>query len=166
MRIFFMQKHSMISFSAHETDVNVISWNRLTMYMLASGGDDGHLKVWDLRTLSKDAGTADPVANFAHHKGPITSVEWSPHEASMISTTSSDNTLGIWDLAVERDPEEEAALAPETNVAAPEDLPPQLLFVHAGQKDMKESHWHGQIPGMIVSTALDGFNVFKPANIE
>ena len=161
---FFLQKKSMITFKAHDADVNVISWNRLTMYMLASGGDDGNMKVWDLRTLSQSPATPDPVANFSHHKGPITSIEWCPYDASMLSTTSSDDTLGVWDLALERDPEEEAALA-ESNVAAPENLPAQLLFVHAGQKDMKESHWHRQIPGMIISTALDGFNIFKPANV-
>ena len=158
---------SMITFKAHDADVNVISWNRQTMYMLASGGDDGHMRVWDLRNLSQQTqGTeATPVANFTLHKGPITSIEWCPYEASMLSTTSSDDTLAIWDLALERDPEEEAALAPDTNVAAPEDLPAQLLFVHAGQKDMKEAHWHRQIPGMLISTALDGFNILKPSNI-
>ena len=157
---------AMITFMAHDTDVNVISWNRQTMYMLASGGDDGTMRVWDLRTMSQAQETpSPPVANFSHHKGPVTSIEWCPYEASMLTTTSSDDTLAVWDLALERDPEEEAALAPDTNVATPEDLPPQLLFVHAGQKDMKEAHWHGQIPGMILSTASDGFNIFKPYNV-
>lgn len=41
--------------------------------------------------------------------------------------------------------EEEAALAPETNALAPDNLPPQLLFVHSGQTDMKEMHWHPQV---------------------
>jgi ribosome assembly protein RRB1 len=73
--------------------------------------------------------------------------------------------MQVWDLALERDPEEEAALAAAGNADAPEDLPAQLLFLHAGQQDLKEAHWHAQIPGLIASTAGDGFNVFKASNM-
>ena len=92
-------------------------------------------------------------------------MEWSPFEGAVLATGSADGTVGIWDLSVERDPEEEAALGQQGNAAAPADLPPQLLFIHAGQTDIKEVHWHPQIPGMIVSTAREGFNAFKPSNV-
>lgn len=36
---------------AHESDVNVISWNKGTSYLLISGGDEGQIKAWDLRNV-------------------------------------------------------------------------------------------------------------------
>lgn len=50
----------MMRVMAHEADVNVISWNHATSYMLASGGDDGTLRIWDLRNFKP----ADFVAHF------------------------------------------------------------------------------------------------------
>ncbi|KAI7987621.1 Glutamate-rich WD repeat-containing protein 1 [Camellia lanceoleosa] len=153
------------SIKAHNADVNVISWNRLASCMLSSGCDDGTFSIRDLRLL-KDGDSV--VAHFEYHKQPITSIEWSPHEASTLAVASSDNQLTIWDLSLERDEEEEAEFKAKTReeVNVPSDIPPQLLFVHQGQKDLKELHWQSQIPGMIISTAADGFNILMPSNVE
>ena len=36
----------------HEgSDVNVLNWNRISSFLLLSGGDNGGIKVWDLRNL-------------------------------------------------------------------------------------------------------------------
>ncbi|KAF2553986.1 hypothetical protein F2Q68_00033516 [Brassica cretica] len=134
--------------------------------MLASGSDDGTFSIHDLRVI-KD-GDKDKVAHFEYHKHPITSIEWSAHESSTLAVSSGDNQLTIWDLSLEKDEEEEAEFKAQTKeqVNTPQDLPPQLLFVHQGQKDLKKLHWHNQIPGMIVSTAADGFNVLMLYNIQ
>jgi ribosome assembly protein RRB1 len=67
----------------------------------------------------------------------------------------------LWDLAVEQDDDETGtAMGPEE-----ENVPPQLLFVHQGQNDVKEVHWHPQMPGTVISTASDGFNIFKTISV-
>ena len=53
--------------------MNVISWNTTATYLLASGGDDGSFKVWDLRKMMKDP-SATPITDITWHSAPITSI--------------------------------------------------------------------------------------------
>jgi ribosome assembly protein RRB1 len=46
------EKACMLTTNAHNTDVNVISWNH-SEPLLVSGADDGSLKIWDLRQFGK-----------------------------------------------------------------------------------------------------------------
>ncbi|KAJ3721622.1 WD40-repeat-containing domain protein [Lentinula raphanica] len=142
---------------AHESDVNVISWNKGTSYLLVSGGDEGAIKVWDLRNIQKKgsaSATPTPIASFNWHKGPITSLEWHPSDPSTFAASSADGIVSLWDLAVEQDDDE------MNETSDTKDIPPQMLFNHH-QKDVKELHWHPQIPGTVISTGADGFDVFS-----
>ncbi|KAB0398433.1 hypothetical protein E2I00_014821, partial [Balaenoptera physalus] len=142
--------------TAHDGDVNVISWSRREPFLL-SGGDDGALKVWDLRQFK----SGSPVATFKQHVAPVTSVEWHPQDSGVFAASGADNQITQWDLAVERDPEAGDA---ETDPALA-DLPQQLLFVHQGETALKELHWHPQCPGLLVSTAQSGFTVFRTISV-
>ena len=97
------------------------------------------------------------VALFKHHTAPITSVEWHPADSTVFAAAGSDHQITLWDLAVERDSDMTGAAEPA--------VPPQLLFIHQGQTDIKELHWHPQIPGTIVSTAQSGFNIFRTISV-
>jgi ribosome assembly protein RRB1 len=99
------------------------------------------------------------VAAYSWHEGPITSIEWHPTEDSIFAAAGADDQVTLWDLAVEHDEDESGAMEEDNSI------PPQLLFVHQGQKDVKEVHWHPQIPGTVISTASDGFNVFKTISV-
>ncbi|KAM9309405.1 glutamate-rich WD repeat-containing protein 1 [Pholidichthys leucotaenia] len=138
---------------AHSSDINVISWNKTEPFLL-SGGDDGLLKVWDLRQFK----TGQPMANFKQHSAPITSVEWNPTDSSMFAASGADDVVSQWDLSVE-------SCDAAARVAEIKDLPPQLLFLHQGQSEVKEIHWHPQMPGVMISTALSGFNVFRTISV-
>uniref|UniRef100_A0A1L8DX10 Glutamate-rich WD repeat-containing protein 1 n=1 Tax=Nyssomyia neivai TaxID=330878 RepID=A0A1L8DX10_9DIPT len=141
---------------AHASDINVISWNR-NEPLIVSGGDDGVLHVWDLRTFTSKT----PIATFKHHTNYISTVEWHPTDSSVLASGGADNQIALWDLSVERD----AALEEEEAADDLKNLPPQLLFIHQGQQDIKELHWHPQLPGVILSTANSGFNIFRTISV-
>ena len=147
-----------ISVTVSKTDVNVLSWSQQTPHLLATGAEDGEWAVWDLRQwkplsnakANDNNSTPKPVASFNFHKEQITSLEWHPTDDSIVAVAAGDNTLTLWDLAVELDDEE------SRDTADVKDVPPQLLFVHF-MENVKECHWHPQIPGMVVGTGAGGF---------
>jgi ribosome assembly protein RRB1 len=124
-----------------------------------------HASLFHSRTSTP---APSPVASFTWHSAPITSIEWHPTEDSVFVASGADEQVTLWDLSVEQDDDEAGAGTKEILNAQGQklkDVPPQLLFVHQGQTDVKEVHWHPQLPGAVVSTAADGFNIFKTISV-
>jgi ribosome assembly protein RRB1 len=171
------RKSVVVAPEAHDGDINVMSWNTSasSSYLVLTGGDEGGLKVWDLRNMkpsksSTSAGKSTPVASFNWHKSPITSVEWHPTEDSCFAASSADDSVTLWDLSVELDDEErgqtvQQMVTKDGRKDLTAQVPPQLLFVHQGQKEIKEIHWHPQIPGTVISTSLDNFAIFRTISV-
>jgi ribosome assembly protein RRB1 len=148
-----------VTIDAHASDVNVLSWNTKRAFFLLSGADDGQFCVWDLRSIREENGrktVSKPKYAFSWHSSAITSVEWNPNDDSTFAVASEDHSISIWDLSLSTD---------KTSVQGL-DIPSQLMFVHHGQDYIKEVHWHKQIPGVLISTAADGFNILMPYNIQ
>jgi ribosome assembly protein RRB1 len=71
----------------------------------------------------------------------------------VLAVSSADNKLTLWDFSVEVD---------ESQANTYDDIPPQLMFLHQGQNNMKELRFHPYFKEMIVTTAEDSYNIFKP----
>ena len=114
-----------MSFLAHDCDVNVISWNTTSKFLLASGDDKGEFSIWDLRMLKPSAkGTAsdfDSITRIRWHSDAITSLQFEPFEDSVLAVSSADNKVSLWDFSVEVD-----------DAQQDDDIPPQLMFLHQG----------------------------------
>lgn len=164
----------------HPCDVNVISWNSLTNHLLASGADDGVFATWDLRTWSSltvsqggrsgaDLSPPTPIYASNWHQGPITSIEWSPHDSTILAVAGADDQVTIWDLSIE---ESDNNTSTETTNGEESlmtqdgrPVPKQLLFIHQGQSEIKELHWNAHLSGVLLTTALTGFNIFKTISV-
>jgi len=137
-----------ILFKAADCDVNVISWDSLKPEQIASGSDDGAIRIWDQRYVK----SGEPVAEIQWHTEQITSIQFQPFEESVLAVASADNRLSIWDFSVE----------PEEKKKDQDDLPDQMIFLHQGQEDIKELRHHPYMSDIIISTAASGFNILKP----
>lgn len=80
----------------------------------------------------------------------------------MLAVTSADNKMSLWDFSVEVD---EADQALQANEELGMQIPPQMMFLHQGQRNIKELRFHPQYSCLMATTAEDSFNVFRP-NLE
>jgi ribosome assembly protein RRB1 len=84
--------------NCHTSDINVIDWNTVETSHIASGADDGSVKVWDLRMDLTE------IAHIQWHSDAITSVAWNPKETSELAVSSADDRISIWNFGVEAEP--------------------------------------------------------------
>ncbi|KAL0237021.1 hypothetical protein PCE1_000418 [Barthelona sp. PCE] len=130
---------------AHDTDINVADWNAIQPNIIATGADDGTIKVWNLEDM------AEPMHEVNWHNSPITSVQWAPFNETMLIASSEDHSISIWDFSMDETEED--------------GVPNRLMFIHAGQKEIKEVRWHPQCPGFFISTSGTGYHIAKPMTL-
>jgi histone-binding protein RBBP4 len=104
-----------ISISGHKGEVNCISFNPMSEFVLASGGADKSVVIWDLRNATKKQ------HSLISHTDQILNVQWMAGSGDIIASSAGDRRLNIWDISRigdEQDPEDA------------DDGPPELLFIH------------------------------------
>ena len=99
--------------------------------------------------------TDPPITEIKWHTGPINSIMWDPFDESQLAVCSEDNRLSVWDFSVE--PDEKKLFDNYNN-----EIPQQLVFLHQGQINLKDVKFHPVFKNMLISSAENGLNLFRP----
>ncbi|CAH8576266.1 unnamed protein product [Schistosoma mattheei] len=114
---------------SHLAEVNCLSFNPFSEYILATGSAD--------RTLH----------SFESHKDEIFQVQWSPHHETILASSGTDRRLHVWDLS---------KIGEEQSAEDAEDGPPELLFIHGGHTaKISDFSWNPNDAWVICSVSED-----------
>ncbi|XP_063676656.1 histone-binding protein RBBP4-like [Bolinopsis microptera] len=138
------------SIEAHSKEVNCLSFNPYSEYILATGSADKTVALWDMRNLKIK------LHSFESHKDEIFNVQWSPHNETILASSGSDRRLLVWDLA---------RIGEEQSPEDAEDGPPELLFIHGGHTaKISDFTWNPNHPWFVCSTSEDNvIHIWKMA---
>ncbi|KAH7728702.1 hypothetical protein AAVH_04013 [Aphelenchoides avenae] len=126
---------------AHSAEVNCLSFNPYSEFILATGSADKTVALWDLRNLKLK------LHSFESHKDEIFQVQWSPHNETILASSGTDRRLHIWDLS---------KIGEEQSPEDAEDGPPELLFIHGGHTaKISDFSWNPNEPWVVCSVSED-----------
>ncbi|PFX31200.1 Histone-binding protein RBBP7 [Stylophora pistillata] len=126
---------------AHTAEVNCLSFNPYSEFILATGSADKTVALWDLRNLKLK------LHSFESHKDEIFQVQWSPHNETILASSGTDRRLHVWDLS---------KIGEEQSSEDAEDGPPELLFIHGGHTaKISDFSWNANEPWVLCSVSED-----------
>jgi len=129
------------SVDAHTAEVNCLSFNPYSEFILVTGSADHTVALWDIRNLKIKLHT------FESHRDEVFQVQWSPFNETILASCGSDRRLMVWDIS---------RIGDEQTAEEAEDGPPELLFIHGGHTNkISDFGWNANEPWVIASVAED-----------
>ncbi|ETO25396.1 RbAp48 related family member (rba-1) [Reticulomyxa filosa] len=132
--------------SSESKELLGLSWNPQLKHLIAAGGYDGELRIWDIRKLLK------PMDTYKAHKSRLYHCQWCPYYPSVIASCGQDKLVNLYDI---RHPSAYSNSRPDPSLT-PNYL--ALFFTHMGHcAPVTELDWCPKYQNFtIASTDLDG----------
>lgn len=158
-----------LSGSSEIIGINSISFNPANENLLATGGTDGNVVLWDLRSLNS------PLHVMHGHADNINSVKWSPHDPVVLASASSDRRVCVWDVSrvgddrfSQRDVDDDVSNGKDSSgsqILTAVTPSPELLWVHGGHTEsVSDIAWNPALPWVLSSVSNDNhLHIYKPA---
>ena len=136
-----------------------VDWSPSDQNLLATGGKEKMVQVWDLRFFKA------PLKTLLGHQGEVLQVRWCPvvgaqfaqiSASSFLGTCSQDGDAILWNLeeTEKGDPEEDE-----------DDRPPEVCFVHSGHRQgVQDFDWSSTEDLLMCSVGEDcALQVWQPS---
>jgi len=128
--------------NAHEMAVRDVDFSKTNQHLLATGGDDCKMCIWDLRKPQ------EPVVKVSNHSHWVWQSRFNPFHESLVLTSSSDSLVQLWNLREEDEGENEMK---STGKA---DLKPHTFDEH--EDSVYGVSWSTADPWTFLSLSYDG----------
>lgn len=147
-------------FSYHKGPITSVQWNPNDETSLAVASEDDRLTLWDISAENDDNPPPEQEVMEVDGKKESDLSSSSDEEESdddeEIKENDEDKDDNMQDDEEKLD--EDGVEYGDLNF---KEIPEQMLFLHQGQAEIKELHWHPQFDGLLISTAANGINIFK-----
>jgi histone-binding protein RBBP4 len=89
---------------AHDGDINTCDFGGPSQRLIATGGSDTFVRVWDQRKLVNAAGVGVPLGQYSEHTGQINTVQWNKFAPNVFASSSDDGEVLVWDMSLAKAP--------------------------------------------------------------
>lgn len=93
----------MLTVPVSGTEVLSLDWNKYRPWIIATGGVDKTIRVWDCRMVKPSGPSPDAQENVGGqcenqipgHEFAVRKVQWSPHRPELLASASYDMTCRV-----------------------------------------------------------------------
>ncbi|CAE7480618.1 lin-53 [Symbiodinium natans] len=137
-----------------------VDWSPSDQHLLATGGKDAMVNIWDLRAFKL------PMRTLPGHKGEVLQIQWCPavgakfaeiSASNLLATCSQDGDAIIWNLAPRP--------CDVGDEGDEDDQAPEVCFIHSGHRQgMLDFDWTSMEDLLMCSVGEDcTLQVWKPS---